>query len=90
MFLTNRFAYFLTCSLIRFWHTVEGPRLIFLLYHNMSVLSKMPTFKPQIIVLKCWDVISTLRACSRRYLGREDRRRCHKVNRVVSWMAEEA
>lgn len=90
MFLTNRFAYFLTCSLIRFWHTVEGPRLIFLLCHNMSVSSKMPTFKPQIIVLKRWDVISTLRAYSRRNLGREDRRRCHKVNRVVSWMAEEA
>ena len=89
MFLTNRFAYLLTCSLGRFWHNVEGPRLIFLLCHSKSVLSTLPTFKPQSIVLKYWDVMSTLHAYRRRILGREDRCRCHEVALVVSWMAEE-
>ena len=87
--LTNKFAYFSTCSLIRFWHNVEGPRLIFLLWPQQLCLDCTADIQAISVVLKFWDVISALRAHRRRVSGREDRCRCHEVALVVSWMAEE-
>lgn len=88
--LTNKIAFFSTCSLIWFWHNVEGPRLIFLLMLQQLCLNCTANIQAISVVLKCGDGISALRPDRRSVSGREDRCRCHEVALVVSWMAEKA